>query len=113
MNEIPRDTVVSIVELLAIAIPLSFIIFLFILRVRESYTKYVVINSVFATINGLVVSFIVMLVGMHFGVEGKFLWTSTALGVILGIEIYHLEIYLLANWGVKWAKKLRYVRWFR
>lgn len=113
MDDMSKEDIFTIAEILAIIIPLFLLFILVTLRARESYAKYIALNSVFATFNGLVASLVVMAVGLLFDVDGYPLWISTALGVILGIEVYQLEINFLANRGNRWAKKLRYVYWFR
>ena len=93
-------------EIILLAVPSLLVLALIVHRSIVSSTKYLIINSMVSTVYGLISSFTVLRLGITYGVEGYPLWGSTALGVILGFEIYKLHLAQLASRNVVLAKKL-------
>lgn len=93
-------------EIILLVVPFLLVLALIVHRTINSATKYLIINSLVSTVYGLISSFIVLRIGIIHGVEGYPLWGSTALGVILGFEIYKLHLAQLVSRNVVLAKKL-------
>lgn len=108
-----NEDAVLLLEILIVGVPFIVFFTLAILRSKGENTKHTIISTLLASLSGLFASLIVMMTGVFLNVNGYPLWIATAIGVILGIEVYQLNINLLANRGHRWAKRLRYMDFFQ
>lgn len=96
-------TTITILDLGILAIPLVFLIILVFSRLKDVEILMAVLNGMYRLLHGFLCSLVIFLLGIYFDVSDIVLWISSAIGVILGLEIYVIHITWLANKGIKWA----------
>lgn len=106
MTPLLSRIVIFLIELLFFSVVAGIIIVITHARAKTKFTLNTCFHYSMIFIHGLLASMVVFIFGTLLGVGTVSLWASSALGAILGVELYYLWVALLAELGSRWAKEI-------